>query len=78
MLGNIVVDCSPMSNILRIGRKGKDGLLIEWQDREDEILNAVRDYMKEFIKADKNTAAIAWKQKDGKTVELRITIKDEQ
>ena len=78
MLENIVVDCSPITNTLRIGRLGKARThLLEWEDREDEILCAVRDFLCE--KARKNGSSdfgYEWTRKDGKIVELRVMIKD--
>ena len=61
MLENVVVDCSPLTNTLRIGRVGKARThLLEWEEREDEIICAVRDFLY---------------QKDGKIVELRVTVR---
>lgn len=57
-----------------------------WQNKTectDEAINAVRDYMIEELlggisckKADSN--AYVWKLKNGKTVELRISIKEDK
>ena len=78
MLENIIVDCSPLTGTLRIGRLGKARThLLEWEDREDEILCAVRDFLCE--KANKIGSpdfGYEWTRKDGKTVELRVMIKD--
>lgn len=78
MLNNIVIDCSPLTNTLRVGRVGKSGThLLEWENREDEILNAVRDHL--YILAEEggnNTWGYEWTRADGKVVELRLTIKD--
>lgn len=78
MLDQIVVDCSPITGTLRIGRLGKKrDHLLEWENREDEILCAVRDFLCE--KARRNGSSdfgYEWKRKDGKIVELRVTIKD--
>ncbi len=78
MLNNIVIDCSPLTNTLRVGRVGKNRThLLEWENREDEILNAVRDHL--YILAEKggnNTWGYEWTRTDGKVVELRLTIKD--
>ena len=75
MLENIVIDCSPLTDTLRIGRVNKNrDRLLEWETREDEILCAVRDFL--FAKAQKensNTYGYEWDRKDGKIVELRIT-----
>lgn len=78
MLENIVVDCSPITNTLRIGRLGKARThLLEWEDREDEILCAVRDFLCGLCNKHKaNTFGYEWTRKDGKIVELRVTIKD--
>lgn len=77
-LDNIMVDCSPLTGTLRIGRLGKAKThLLEWEDREDEILCAVRDFLCE--KAKRNGSAdfgYEWDRKDGKVVELRVLIKD--
>lgn len=46
MLENVIIDCSPLTNTLRIGRLGKARThLLEWENREDEILCAVRDFL---------------------------------
>lgn len=78
MLENIVIDCSPLTGTLRIGRVGKARThLLEWEEREDEILCAVRDFL--YEKAKKNESKIfgyEWDRKDGSVVELRVTIKD--
>lgn len=78
MLDNIVIDCSPLTNTLRIGRVGKERTrLLEWEEREDEILCAVRDFLCE--KAKQNSSAdfgYEWTRKDGKIVELRVLIKE--
>lgn len=78
MLENIVVDCSPITGTLRIGRLGKARThLLEWEEREDEILCSVRDFLCE--KAERNGSAdfgYEWTRKDGKIVELRVIIKD--
>lgn len=77
MLENIVIDCSPLTDTLRIGRVNKNrDRLLEWEAREDEILCAVRDFL--FSKAQKensNTFGYEWDKKDGKIVELRITVR---
>ena len=77
MLENIVIDCSPLTDTLRIGRVNKNrDRLLEWEVREDEILCAVRDFL--FAKAQKensNTYGYEWDRKDGKIVELRITVR---
>lgn len=77
-LKNIVVDCSQITNTLRIGRLGKNNILLEWEDREYEILCAVRDHLYGLAEKDKaNTFGYEWTRKDGKVVELRLTIKEE-
>lgn len=77
MLENIVIDCSPLTDTLRIGRVNKNrDRLLEWEAREDEILCAVRNFL--FAKAQKensNTYGYEWDRKDGKIVELRITVR---
>ena len=78
MLDNIVIDCSPITGTLRIGRLGKARThLLEWEVREDEILCAVRDFLCD--KAKKNGSddfGYEWDRKDGRVVELRVLIKD--
>ena len=78
MLDNIVVECSPLTGTLRIGRLGKAKThLIEWEDREDEILCAVRDYL--YKRAEENNLkhfGYEWTRKDGKIVELSVAIRD--
>lgn len=78
MLENIVVDCSPITNTLRIGRLGKARAhLLEWEDREDEILCAVRDFLCEKARINGSPDfGYEWTRKDGKIVELRVMIKD--
>ena len=78
MLENIIVECSPITSTLRIGRLGKARThLLEWENREDEILRAVRDFL--YEKARENSSSdfgYEWTRKDGTTVELHVTIKD--
>ena len=70
MLENVVIDCSPLTNTLRIGRVGKERThLLEWEEREDEIL-----YQK-AVKNNAETFGYEWTRKDGKIVELRVTVK---
>lgn len=78
MLENVVIDCSPLTNTLRIGRLGKARThLLEWENREDEILCAVRDFLMGLAKRNNsNTYGYEWTRKDGKVVELRVTLKD--
>ena len=80
MLENIVVDCSPLSNSLRICRVGKLGTnILEQEDRENEIISAVRDFMVTLAeRGESNTFGYEWKRKDGKIVELRTTIKESE
>ena len=77
MLENIVIDCSPLTNTLRIGRVGKARThLLEWEERENEILNATRDFLLCLAERNKsNTFGYEWTRKDGKIVELRVTVK---
>ena len=78
MLDNIVIDCSALTNTLRVGRvsKKRDHLL-EWEEREDEILCAVRDFLyQKAIENDAETFGYEWTRKDGKVVELRVTVKE--
>lgn len=77
MLENIVIDCSPLTNTLRVGRVGKARThLLEWEDREDEILCAVRDFLYNLAEEhNSNTFGYEWTRKDGKVVELRVTVK---
>lgn len=78
MLENVVIDVSPLTNTLRIGRVGKARThLLEWEDREDEILCAVRDFLFNLAeKNNSNTFGYEWTRKDGRAVELRVTMKD--
>jgi hypothetical protein len=78
MLENIVIDVSPLTNTLRIGRVGKARThLLEWEEREDEILCATRDFLYNLaVQNNTNTFGYEWTRKDGKTVELRATIKE--
>lgn len=77
MLENIVVDCSPLSNSLRICRVGKSGInILEQENREDEIICAVRDFLVTLAERnDSNTFGYEWTRKDGNIVELRVTVK---
>ena len=77
MLENIVIDCSPLTGTLRIGRVGKARThLLEWEEREDEILCAVRDFLCEKAKKNNsNSFGYEWDRKDGCVAELRATIK---
>ena len=77
MLENMIIDCSPLTNTLRVGRLNKSKThLLEWEEREDEILCAVRDYLVELCKKNNsNTFGYEWDRRDGKTIELRVTIK---
>ena len=77
MLENIVIDCSPLTGTLRIGRVGKARThLLEWEEREDEILCAVRDFLYEKAKENSsNSFGYEWDRKDGGVVELRVIIK---
>jgi hypothetical protein len=79
MLENIVIDVSPLTNTLRIGRVGKARThLLEWEDRGNEMLCAVRDYLSNLAEQhNSNTFGYEWTRKDGKVVELRVTVKDE-
>lgn len=78
MLENIVIDVSPITNTLRVGRVGKARThLLEWEEREDEILCAVRDFLYNLAEQNNsNTWGYEWIRKDGKIVELRVTMKD--
>ena len=78
MLENIVVDVSGLTNTLRVGRVGKKrDHLLEWEDREDEILCAVRDFLYNLASQNNSdTFGYEWTRKDGKIVELRLTIKE--
>ena len=78
MIENIVIDCSPLTNTLRVGRVGKSRThLLEWEEREDEILCAVRDFLTTLAERNNsNTYGYEWVRKDGKVVELRVTLKD--
>lgn len=78
MLDNIVIDCSPLTNTLRVGRVGKKrDHLLEWEEREDEILCAVRDHLVGLAEQrGENSFGYEWTRKDGRVVELRATIKD--
>ena len=77
MLENIVVDCSPLSNSLRICRVGKSGTnILEQENRENEIISAVRDFLVTLAERNNsNTYGYEWERKDGKVVELRVTLK---
>ena len=77
MLENVVIDCSPLTNTLRIGRVGKARThLLEWEEREDEILCAVRDFLyQKAVENNAETFGYQWTRKDGKIVELRVTVK---
>lgn len=77
MLENIVIDCSPLTNTLRIGRVGKARThLLEWEERENEILCAVRDFLYEKAKrTESRSFGYEWDRKDGGIVELRLIIK---
>lgn len=78
MLENIVIECSPLTNTLRVGRVNKSKTkFLEWADREDEILCAVRDFLyNKSINEGLDTFGYEWTRKDGKIVELRLTIKE--
>ena len=78
MLKNIIIDCSPLTHTLRIGRIGKNKtILLEWEERDDEILCAVRDYLAYHAEQNKaKTFGYEWTRKNGQIVELRATIKD--
>ena len=80
MLENIVVDCSPLSNSLRICRIGKSGTnILEQEDRENEIISAVRDFLVTLAERNNSkTFGYEWKRKDGKIVELRLNIKESE
>lgn len=80
MLENIVIDCSPLTNTLRIGRVGKARThLLEWENREDEILCSVRDFLATLAEQNNsNTYGYEWIRKDGKAVELRVTLKERE
>ena len=79
MLENIVIECSPLTNTLRVGRVNKNRTkFLEWAEREDEILCAVRDFLyNKLVDNGINTFGYEWTRKDGKVVELRLTIKEE-
>ena len=77
MIENIVVDCSPLSNSLRVCRVGAKGTVLEQENRESEILGAVRDFLVEKAKQNNSkTFGYEWSRRDGAVVELRITIKE--
>ena len=80
MLENIVIDCSPLSNSLRICRVGKSGTnILEQEDRENEIISAVRNFLVTLAERNNgNTFGYEWTRKDGKIVELRLTIKESE
>ena len=80
MLENIVIDCSPLSNSLRVCRVGKSGTnILEQENRENEIISAVRDFLVALAERNEsNTFGYEWKRKDGKIVELRLTIKEDE
>jgi hypothetical protein len=70
---------------INAGVVSKDGAT--WKSKScvtDEAIDAVRDYMfKEFCMSDdlskqNSTGGYEWKLKDGRTVELRITVKTER
>lgn len=52
----------------------------EWKDKSictDEAIEAVRDYLcDEFIKNGNVSGGYVWTRKDGRVVELRVTLKD--
>ena len=76
MIENIVVDCSPLSNSLRVCRVGAKRTVLEQENRENEILVAVRDFLVEKAKQNNSkTFGYEWSRKGGAVVELRITIK---
>lgn len=77
MLKNIIIDCSPLTGTLRIGRLGKARTrLLEWEDRESEILCAVRDFLYDkAVKAKSDHFGYGWMSKDGKIVELCVMIR---
>lgn len=76
MLDKIVVDCSPITNVVRIGRKGvKPNILLEWEDRTDEIIGAVADHLLEIaLKRENKQAGYQWDMKDGGKMTLRLTV----
>ena len=77
MLENVVIDFFPFFISLSIGRVGKERThLLEWEEREDEILCAVRDFLyQKAVKNNAETFGYEWTRKDGKIVELRVTVK---
>lgn len=52
----------------------------EWKNKSqvtDEAIEAVRDYLfDEFIKNDKTEGGYEWKRKDGRIVQLTISVKE--
>lgn len=78
MLDKIKCETSVLTNTIYIGEVNKDETeFLEKEDRTDEVLCAVRDYMVgEFIIKDKNTGGFKWTRKDGKIVTLKISVTD--
>ena len=76
MLKNIVVCCSPLTGTLRIGRVNKNKTyLLEWEEREYEILEAVRDFLfNKAIKSGYDDVGYEWTIKDGRKVRLTLQI----
>lgn len=73
----IKIGVSGLTNIIYIGRVNKsETLWLDKRDATDEALCAVRDHLVGIIEPGNNTAGYEWDWKDGKVVELRVTIKD--
>lgn len=50
-------------------------MLLEWEDRTDEIIGAVADYLLELaLKNENKQAGFQWNMKDGGTMTLRLTV----
>ena len=77
MIENIVIDCSPLTNSLRVCRIGAKNTVLEQENRENEILGAVRDFLVKKAKQNNSkTFGYEWNRKDGAIIELSITIKE--
>ncbi len=79
MLNNIKCQTSNLTNTIYIGRTNKNGTeWIEKEDKTDEVLWAVRDYLFNLLQDGETKTGYKWKRKDGRIVKLILEVCDEE
>jgi hypothetical protein len=78
LIDRIKISTSELTNTIYIGRvNAKETLWLEKRDCTDEALCAVRDHLAGLIPEGKKTFGYEWDRKDGKIVELRVSVRDD-